>query len=48
MGLGIIEDTELANVNGDSRVSILDVTCVQKYLVGGYENTGLVGTPYVA
>lgn len=35
----------LADVNGDGRVSILDVTYVQKYLVGGYNNTGKVGTP---
>lgn len=54
LGLGIVSDdiTEeeiellvtLADVNNDGRVSILDVTCVQKYLVGGYINTGLVGT----
>lgn len=35
----------LADVNGDGRVSILDVTYVQKYIVGGYNNTGKVGTP---
>ena len=34
----------LADVNGDGRVSILDVTYVQKYIVGGYNNTGRVGT----
>ena len=34
---------ELADVNDDGRISILDVTCIQKYLVGGYTNTGLVG-----
>lgn len=54
LGLGIVSEdiTEeeiellvtLADVNNDGRVSILDVTCVQKYLVGGYINTGLVGT----
>lgn len=54
LGLGIVSEdiTEeeiellvtLADVNNDGRVSILDVTCVQKYLVGGYSNTGLVGT----
>lgn len=36
---------ELADVNGDGRVSILDVTYLQKYLVGGYNNTAKVGTP---
>ena len=54
LGLGVVSDdiTEeeimllatLADVNDDGRVSILDVTYVQKYLVGGYSNTGLVGT----
>lgn len=54
LGLGIVSDdiTEeemmllvfLADVNDDGRISILDVTYVQKYLVGGYSNTGLVGT----
>ncbi len=52
MGLGIYLDEPvysfayvLADVNGDGRVSILDVTYVQKYIVGGYNNTGKVGTP---
>ena len=37
----------LADVNGDGRVSILDVTCIQKYLVvdGGYVNIGKTGKP---
>ena len=31
----------LADVDGE--VSVFDVTLIQKYIVGGYQNTGLVG-----
>ena len=41
----LVPITILADVNGDGRVSIIDVTCVQKHLAGGYKNTGKVGTP---
>lgn len=29
-----------ADVNDDGRISILDVTCIQKYIAGGYNNVG--------
>lgn len=32
-----------ADVDGDGEVSVFDVTLIQKYIVGGYPNTGLVG-----
>ena len=38
----------LADVSGDGIVDITDVTTLQKYLVGGYTNTGVAGTEYVA
>ena len=38
-----VED-KAADVNGDGVVSISDVTCIQKYLVGGYTNVGAAGT----
>ena len=34
-----------ADVNGDGIVSVFDVTLIQKYIVGGYSNTGNVGKP---
>ena len=33
----------LADVDGDGEISAFDVTLIQKYIVGGYPNTGLVG-----
>ena len=39
------DQTVLADVNGDSEVSVFDVTLIQKYIVGGYSNTGNVGKP---
>ena len=33
----------LADVDGDGEISAFDVTLIQKYIVGGYQNTGLVG-----
>ncbi len=38
--------TVLGDVNGDVRISILDVTYVQKYIAGADYNTKLVGQPY--
>ncbi len=38
----------LADVSGDGLVDVVDVTTLQKYLVGGYTNTGVAGTEYVA
>ena len=38
----------LADVNGDSRISILDVTCVQKYLAEYTSGTGKTGAAYTA
>jgi hypothetical protein len=34
---------QLADVNGDGRVSILDVTCVQKYLAENTTGCGKTG-----
>ena len=36
-----------ADVNGDGIVSVFDVTLIQKYIVGGYSNTGNVGKPAI-
>lgn len=33
----------LADVNNDGRISVIDVTCIQKYIAGGYGNTGRTG-----
>ena len=33
----------LADVDGDGEISAFDVTLIQKYIVGGYPNTWLVG-----
>ena len=33
----------LADVNGDGRLSIRDVTLIQKYIAGNYSNIGNVG-----
>ena len=38
----------LADVTGDGNVDVNDVTALQKYLAGGYVNTGVAGTEYVA
>ncbi|MEE1061063.1 MAG: dockerin type I domain-containing protein, partial [Ruminococcus sp.] len=38
----------LADVTGDGYVDVTDVTALQKYLAGGYTNTGVAGTEYVA
>ena len=34
---------DLADVNGDGRVSVLDVTCVQKYIAQYAEGMGKTG-----
>jgi len=39
----ISDDKIFGDVNGDGGVSVFDVTLIQKYIVGGYQNTGLVG-----
>ena len=48
--LAKLTDTQraLADVNGDGRVSILDVTCVQKYLAEYTSGTGKTGAAYTA
>ena len=38
--------TELADVNGDGRISILDVTCIQAYLAQYSIGTGKTGETY--
>ena len=38
--------TALADVNGDGRVSVLDVTCVQKYIAQFSSGTGRAGQKY--
>ena len=48
--LAKLTDTQkaLADVNADGRVSILDVTCVQKYLAEYTSGTGKTGAAYTA
>ena len=38
--------TALADTNGDGRVSVLDVTCVQKYIAGFTSGMGKTGEIY--
>ena len=46
-GVELIDFTDeqkfIADVDGDGRVSVLDVTCIQKYLAGFKTGTGFVG-----
>ena len=37
---------ELADVNGDGRVSVLDVTCIQKYIAQFANGKGRTGDKY--
>ena len=39
----IDDQLTLADTNGDGSVTVADATVIQKYLAGGYQNTGLVG-----
>ena len=43
----ISDDKIFGDVNGDGEVSVFDVTLIQKYIVGGYSNTGNVGKPAI-
>ena len=43
----ISDDKIFGDVNGDGGVSVFDVTLIQKYIVGGYSNTGNVGKPAI-
>lgn len=46
-GVELIEFTDeqklAADVDGDGRISVLDVTCIQKHLAGYKTGTGNVG-----